>query len=150
MIASGWATSGRRQDSRSMPDWRLRLGAGRNVSRSETCWQSPPKRDARRYQIIAVSTNSGRLKVAGCGEYPQTLWFTQASFAARELPVEFEVQLQNVHPRLSQESQLPAFGGRGHYPAQFFFIDSTSLRYARQLEGRGGGRDVVVQSGSRG
>src|SRR5437588_11110962 len=129
MIASGGATSGRRQDSRSMPDWRSRLGAGRNVSRRETCWQSLPKRDARRYQIIAVSTNRGRLKVVGWDEYPQMLWFTQASFAAREPPVEFEVQLQNVHPQVSQESQLPSFGVCGHYPAQFFFVDSASLRY---------------------
>jgi hypothetical protein len=47
------------------------------------------------------------------------------------LPIQFEVQFQDINSRLAQESQLATYGMLGDQLAQRFFIDPAGLSHAR-------------------
>ena len=76
----------------------------------------------------------------------------EGACARRSLPhrIQRQIQRQHVHPRLAEHAEQARRGVRGDQVAQRSFVDSARLRHARDLERRGGGRDVGVEPAARG
>jgi len=63
--------------------------------------------------------------------------------------VQIEVQFQDIHSRLAEKAQLPAFRMPGNHRAQSFFADASLTRHPGYLEVSRCGRYVWIQTGCR-
>ena len=68
-----------------------------------------------------------------------------ANLAQRVRGVQVKVELEYVHARLTEKSELPLLGMFRHYRAHFVFLHPSFPRYTWNLKFRRRGRNVRIE-----